>query len=163
MKVCHMRVSLINRQNKISLDLNLIKKISGYVSDKFDSSKNTELNIVFIEKDGIKKLNKKFRKKDNPTDVLSFSYQGDYTEFNMQKGFKTAGEIIISPEVANDNIQSDKIVPRSDWSFNKEIALLIIHGLLHIFDYDHESKEDRIKMENIQNSILNDILNNFSL
>jgi probable rRNA maturation factor len=81
-----MRVILINRQNKIGLDLNLIKKVSGYVSDKFDNNKNMELNIVFIEKDEIKQLNKKFREKDNPTDVLSFSYQDDCTEFNMQRG-----------------------------------------------------------------------------
>ena len=158
-----MRVILINRQDKIDLDLNLFKEVSGYVSDKFDNNKNTELNIVFIEKSEIRQLNKKFRKKDNPTDVLSFSYQGDSTEFNVQKGFKTAGEIIISPEVASDNIQPGKIVPKPDWNFNKEIALLIIHGLLHIFDYDHESKEDGIKMENIQNSLLNDVLTNFGL
>jgi probable rRNA maturation factor len=158
-----MRVILINRQNKIDLDLNLIKKISCYVSDKFNSSKNIELNIVFIEKDEIKQLNKKFRKKDNPTDVLSFSYQCDCTEFNTQKGFKTAGEIIISPEVARENIQPGRIVSKSDWNFNKEIALLIIHGLLHIFDYDHESKEDGIKMENIQSSLFNDVSTNFSL
>ena len=158
-----MRVILINRQDKIGLDLNLFKKVSGYVSDKFNNNKNTELNIVFIQKDEISQLNKKFRKKDNPTDVLTFSYQGDSTEFNVQKGFKTAGEIIISPEVASDNIQPGKIVPKSDWNFNKEIALLIIHGLLHIFDYDHESKEDGIKMENTQNSLLNDVLTNFGL
>ena len=158
-----MRVILINRQNKIGLDLNLFKKVSGYVSDKFDNNKNTELNIVFIQKDEISQLNKKFRKKDNPTDVLSFSYRDDCTEFNMQKGFKTAGEIIISPEVASDNIRPGKIVSKPGWNFNKEIALLIIHGLLHIFDYDHESKEDGIKMESIQNSLLNDVLTNFSL
>lgn len=158
-----MRVILINRQNKIGLDLNLMKKVSGYISDKFDNNKNMELNIVFIEKDEIKELNKKFRKKNNPTDVLSFSYQGDCTEFNIQKGFKTAGEIIISPEVASDNIQPGKIFPKPDWNFNKEITLLIIHGLLHIFDFDHESKEDKIKMENIQSSLLNDVLTNFGL
>jgi probable rRNA maturation factor len=158
-----MRVILINRQNKIGLDLNLLKTVSGYISNKFDNNKNTELNIVFIEKDEIRQLNKKFRKKDGPTDVLSFSYQGDCTEFNVQKGFKTAGEIIISPEVASDNIQPGKIFPKPGWNFNKEIALLIIHGLLHIFDYEHESKEDGIKMENIQNSLLNDVLTNFGL
>jgi len=158
-----MKVILINRQNKIGLDLNLFKKVSGYVSNKFDNNKNMELNIVFIEKDEISQLNKKFRKKDKPTDVLSFSYQGDCMEFNMQKGFKTAGEIIISPEVASDNIQPGKIFPKADWNFNKEIALLIIHGILHIFEYDHESKEDGIKMENIQNSLLNDVLTNFGL
>jgi len=158
-----MRVILINNQNKISLDLNLIKKVSDYVSNKFDNNKNIELNIVFIEKNEISQLNKKFRKKDNPTDVLSFSYQNDCTEFNIQKEFKIAGEIIISPEVASSNILPGKITPKSDWNLNKEIVLLIIHGLLHIFDYDHESKEAKIKMDNIQDSLLNDILNNFSL
>ncbi|MCL5070596.1 MAG: rRNA maturation RNase YbeY, partial [Actinobacteria bacterium] len=95
-------------------------------------------------------------------DVLSFSYLGNHAEFNIQKGFKAVGEIIISPEVANDNIKSGKIIQKSGWDIKKEIVLLIIHGLLHIFDYDHEFKEDEIKMENIQNSILNDVLVNFS-
>ncbi len=158
-----MRVILINRQNKINLELNLIKKVAIYVSDKFDNNKNAELNIVFIEKDEIRQLNKKFRKKDKPTDVLSFSYHDDCADFNRQKGFKTVGEIIISPEVASENIKPGKIFPESDWNFNKEIALLTIHGLLHIFDYDHESKEEGIKMENIQNSLLHDVLTNFCL
>jgi probable rRNA maturation factor len=158
-----MRVILINRQNKIGLDLNLIKKSSVYISDKFDNNKNMELNIVFVEKDEMRELNKKFRGKDSPTDVLSFSYLGDCMEFNMQKGFKTVGEIIISPEVANDNVQHGKITAKPDWNFNREIILLVVHGLLHIFDYDHESKEDEIKMENIQDSLLNDVLTNFGL
>jgi probable rRNA maturation factor len=158
-----MRVILINRQNKIDLDLNLFKKLAGYISDKFEKNKNTELNIVFIQKDEIKQLNKKFRKIDKPTDVLSFSYHDDCTGFNVQKGFKTVGEILISPEVAIDNIQTGKIIPKQDWNFNKEIVLLIIHGLLHIFDYDHESKEDGIKMENIQKSLFNDASTNFGL
>lgn len=153
-----MKVILINRQNKINLDMNLFKRISGYVADKFDSSKNMELNIVFIGKDEIKELNKKFRKKDVPTDVLSFSYQEDSAESGMQKGFKTAGEIIISPEVAQDNIQSGKIIQKTGWDIDKEIALLIIHGILHIFGYDHESAEDRVGMERIQESLLNDVL-----
>lgn len=158
-----MRVILINKQNKIGLDLNLIKKVSVYVSDKFDNNKNMELNIVFVEKDEMRELNKKFRGKDSTTDVLSFSYQGDCTEFNVQKGFKTAGEIIISPAVATDNMQPGKISAKPDWNFNREIVLLVIHGLLHIFDYDHEAKEDGIKMENIQDSLLNDVLTNFGL
>jgi len=70
------------------MELSLIKKLSGYISDKFDNNKSMELNIVFIEKDEIRQLNKKFRNKDNPTDVLSFSYRDDYIKSNSQKGLK---------------------------------------------------------------------------
>jgi rRNA maturation RNase YbeY len=158
-----MRIIIINRQNKVNLDLNLFKKISTYISEKFDKDKNTELNIVFVEKNEIKVLNKKYRNKKTPTDVLSFSYNKNNEAFTKEHGLSIIGEIIISPEVANENIKENKNKIKDFWNINHEIVLLIIHGLLHVYDYDHEIKEDKIKMNRIQSSLLNDVKNLFSL
>jgi rRNA maturation RNase YbeY len=49
------------------------------------------------------------------------------------------------------------------WNFEREIALLIIHGILHIYGYDHEIKSDSVKMEGLQVSLLNDVITNFKL
>jgi probable rRNA maturation factor len=158
-----MRIIVINRQNKVNLDLNLFKKVSTYISEKFDKDKNTELNIVFVEKNEIKVLNKKYRSKNIPTDVLSFSYNKNDEAFTKEHGLSIIGEIIISPEVASENIKENKNKIEDFWNINYEIVLLIIHGLLHVYDYDHEIKEDRIKMDRIQSSLLNDVENLFSL
>ena len=160
-----MKVILINNQNKIKLDLGLIEKISIYISNKFDGDKNCELNIIFAEKEEIKRLNKKYRNIDMETDVLSFSYteNGDSDLFGFcenaggQKSSSnvfTIGEVIICPEVADDNVSRQK----ENWNLNLEIILLVIHGILHIYDYDHERIKDKIDMENVQESILNDVM-----
>lgn len=158
-----MRVILINRQDKINLDLDLFKKISTYISDKFDGSKNSELDIVFTDKEEIKFLNGKYRKNNNPTDVLSFAYDGSDEEFIKNQKFSIVGEIIISPEVANENVKENKSKNKNTWNFSLEIILLMIHGFLHIYSYDHELKKDKIIMERLEDSILNDVRNLFKI
>jgi len=86
-----------------------------------------EVNIVFVEPEYIQDLNKRYRKIDAPTDVLSF---------NIEEGRK--GEIYISPEYVYRSFKGD--------SFEEEILRLIIHGTLHILGHDHkESMNDSPK------------------
>ncbi len=162
-----MKVILINRQDGIDLNLELIKKASKYISNKFNNEDGCELNIIFVEKKEIKELNKKYRNTDRVTDVLSFSYSDDdlvnfeesADKFKDTGEFITIGEIIICPGAAMEYSKIQKEM----WNLDLEILLLIIHGLLHIYNYDHEKKEDTIKMESIQNSILRDVRSVFKL
>ncbi|MBC7334106.1 MAG: rRNA maturation RNase YbeY [Actinobacteria bacterium] len=193
-----MKVILINNQDKINLDINFLERVASYISDKFDKDLNCELNIVFVDREEIKNLNKKYRGVNKETDVLSFSYNGDkdilgfeesIDAFRDEHGFYTLGEIIICPEVAEENIKKDVGITKDveecirkevvnlkkgaetstgadqdiDWNLNLELILLIIHGILHVYGYDHEEKEDRAKMENIQKSILQDVRATFGL
>ncbi len=156
-----MKVSLINDQSKIQLDLDLIKRVSEYISDKFDKDPKSHLNIVFSDIENIRKLNKDYRNVDSETDVLSFSYISDRESIAPTSALSTVtiGEIFICPEVALSNISD----AGKDWNLNLEIILLIIHGMLHIYDYDHIGEEDRITMEGIQDSMLSDVRRNFGL
>lgn len=171
-----MKVNILNRQKAIELDIKLFRKISNYIADKFDSNKNAELNIIFTGLDEISALNLKYRNFSKPTDVLSFSYEtGSLTSpgirepgrEDMQKncGFYITGEIVICPEIALENSSKIKNIDlygnTIQWDIEKEITLLIIHGILHLYGYDHEKKQDFRSMENIQNSILNDALSTF--
>ena len=166
-----MKVLILNRQKKINIELNLIQRIANYIAGKFDQDNRAELNIIFVDKGEIRQLNKKYRNKDAATDVLSFSYNqitvqkgNKFKEaFDKEHGFSTAGEIIISPEVALENISKRSKNIGKEWNLDKELSLLIIHGILHIYNYDHEARNDRIKMENLQNSLLNDIKLNFGV
>ncbi|MFZ3106365.1 MAG: rRNA maturation RNase YbeY, partial [Candidatus Hydromicrobium sp.] len=89
-----MKVTLINNQSKIKLDLDLIREVAAYISDKFDKDLKSELNIVFSDEKEIRKLNKKYRRIDRETDVLSFSYISDKDKISLGASTYTAGEII---------------------------------------------------------------------
>jgi probable rRNA maturation factor len=157
-----LKVEVINDQNKIKIEMDLMKKVSGYISNKFDKDPKSKLNIIFSDIRKIRELNKKYRKVDRETDVLSFSYINDkesvfpgVSEFTV-----TIGEIYICPEVASSNVSLCK---KSNWNLNLEIILLIIHGMLHVHNYDHVEERGRMDMERIQDSLISDVRTNFNL
>ena len=154
-----MKIELINNQDEVGLDLELVDKVSAYVSNKFDSCYDNVINIILSDSPGIKKLNKTYRNIDRTTDVLSFSYLSDKGPPHSEDPLFTIGEIYICPGVAEKNAKNQG----PDWSLDLEIILLVIHGILHIYDYDHEEEEDRIEMENLQGCIVSDIRNTFEL
>ena len=82
------------------------------------------ISIAFVVPSEIQKLNKKYRKKDKPTDVLSFEKVSDFKE--------EFSEIIICPSLVRENAKDSKL------SLKKELAKTLIHGILHILGYDHE-------------------------
>jgi probable rRNA maturation factor len=86
-------------------------------------------------------LNSRYRKKDYPTDVLSFSY-GDMKIDQIP----FLGEVILSPEVA--------VRQAIHWgaSPERELRKLLVHGILHLLGYDHET--DRGQMNRIQTKLL---------
>jgi len=98
-------------------------------------NKGTEhVSVAFVSPAEMQKLNKKYRKKDKPTDVLSFEKVSDFKE--------EAAEIIICPQVVRENATTSKL------SLKKELAKMLIHGILHALGYDHEkSAPDAVKME----------------
>lgn len=179
-----MKINILNKQKKVNLDIRLLKKIASYAADKFDKNKNTQINIIFVSGKKIKELNACYRQVQNPTDVLSFSYlntslhpKGNKLKIDDEikknyDGVMEIGEIIISPEIAKENVESDTGINiykinngNSDLSgderITREIVLLIIHGILHLYGYDHERKKQRIEMENIQKNLMNDIFCSF--
>jgi len=98
-------------------------------------NKGTEhISIAFVSAEEIQMLNKKYRGKDKPADVLSFEKVSDF------KG--ECSEVIICPAVVKETTKESKL------SFKKELAKMLIHGVLHVLGYDHEkSKSEAEKME----------------
>jgi len=114
------------------------KKIFSTVAKKVLSGENrgTEsISLAFVDKKEMQKLNKKFRNKNKPTDVLSFLLnEKDYL-----------GEIIICPEVVKENAQKYKTTVK------QEVKKVFVHGILHLLGYDHEkSKSEAEEMEEKQ-------------
>jgi probable rRNA maturation factor len=89
-----------------------------------------DATIAFVSDRQIKRLNKRFRGLDAPTDVLSFPAAND--EF-VEASRPNLGDIAISVQRAES--QADE----TGFTFEREIAQLILHGLLHLCGYDHET------------------------
>ncbi len=97
-----------------------------------------DLAVVLCDDKFIHKLNRDFRHKDRPTDVLSFPY-GD-EDMDIPVTVKMLGDIIISIERAK------RQAVQHNHSLRKEVAVLLVHGILHLVGYTHENDSDEDKM-----------------
>ena len=131
--------------NEIKEENNLVDLINYALS--YEKVENAELNIIIIDNKKIQEINKQYRGKDKPTDVISFALEDD--DVFVQLETKILGDIYIS---------YDKIVEQSkDYghSFLREFAFLTVHGVLHLLGYDHLSEDEEKIMFERQEKILN--------
>ena len=122
-----------------------LKKISKIIP--FLKKKNITFTILLTNSLDIKKLNRKFRKKNKPTDVLSFPY---FSQKKFKLGRKKnvyIGDIAICYEIIN--IRSKKT------NFFLEFDKVWVHGFLHLLGYDHIKNKDYFRMNKIEKIILN--------
>ena len=93
------------------------------------------LTLLFTGNEEIKRLNKKFRKKNKSTDVLSFPF---YVKKDLKKKIRTEKEIYLGDIIININKIKNK---RNKKIFRLELDKLWIHGLAHLLGYDHRNKD----------------------
>ena len=117
------------------------------ILNALECRQDTELSLLFTDDRYIAELNRKYLKKDGPTDVISFPMnEGDENEPNSY----LLGDIVISIETAVR--QAD----REGHSLGKELYNLIIHGVLHLLGYDHErNRNAHTEMFKKQEELLN--------
>ncbi|MDF1876917.1 rRNA maturation RNase YbeY [Sulfurimonas sp. SAG-AH-194-L11] len=123
---------MIELENNTTLTVNisLLESISDTLTQK-------EIELIITSNDEIKRINAEHRKIDEATDVLSFPYE--------DMPMSPLGSIVISEDFVREK------AVELDHSTSDELALLFIHGLLHILGYDHEvdSGEMREKEKSI--------------
>ena len=111
-----------------------------------------EVSLVFTNSEAIKQLNRDYRGVDEPTDVLAFSMlpqKGTDSSFPLPPdGFTRLGEVIISYHQAAEQAREQGHSPE------RELALLVIHGILHLLGYDHEEPEEESKMREREREFL---------
>lgn len=132
-----LKVYIKNNQNVIKIPVGmrlLVRRCcqAVLITEKFN--KDTEVSVSFVSNDEIQHLNKMYRDKDAPTDVLSFPLgeNGDYENENTDAGFTMLGDIVISLETAV------KQAEMYGHSLEREVGFLTVHSMLHLLGYDHE-------------------------
>ncbi len=132
------KVAISNSQNIVKVPAGirlLIRRCCAAVltMEKFEGP--AEVSVIFIDNEQIRQLNRDFRGKDRPTDVLSFPLgeNGRY-DLNNETGAYILGDIVISVPKA---IEQAKLYGHS---LRREIGFLTVHSMLHLLGYDHENE-----------------------
>lgn len=108
--------------------------------------RDAEVSVLFTNDARTHLLNRVYRQKDTPTDVLSFAFMD--TGDNPEGAGIILGDIVISLETARRQAEARNVESRD------EIALLLLHGLLHLLGFEHDDAEGELEMFDIQNTWL---------
>ena len=138
-------IEVINRQRKIKINRQFWVDYTFNTIQSLTESKNKSLAIAFVSDKTMRDLNRNFRGKNLTTDVLSFPFEADDFNSNAESIVDDnvyLGDIAISVE------QAARQAVENDLDFESEIKQLIVHGILHLCGYDHETDTGEMnKME----------------
>ncbi len=140
----HWKKYIKNPNTYINKKINKINK-----KDKIYKKKIFSCSLLLSGSDQIKRLNKKFRKKNKSTDVLSFPF---HTKKDLIKIIKKENDIYLGDIIVN----FEKLKNRNDKiKFKREFDYLWIHGLLHLFGYKHKLIKDFKNMKKVEKKYFN--------
>ena len=131
------RISNLNRARKI--DRKAVRKAAVRVLRGFKKG-DALIDITFVDNRRMKRMNKKYMKRDNPTDVLSFLLCGK----PFSPAVRLIGDIYISSDMAHGNAR------RFGTSFRKELLLYVIHGVLHLVGLSDRTAAERARIRKLR-------------
>jgi len=123
-----MEILIQNNQDQHPIDVAQFQSQVGQILEKLDET-DCELSLLLTDDVEIQELNRTYRDLDKATDVLSFPQDEDAVN---ETGDTLLGDVVISVETAARQAEEHHL------SFNEELILLAIHGILHLLGYDHE-------------------------
>ena len=130
---------IFNETNEKIEELEFIESYIKFICEK-EKLDNCIFNIIFIDNDRIKEINKEYRNIDKVTDVISFALE-DNNDIKYD-GFRVLRDIYISLDKAKEQ------AVLYEHSYIRELCFLITHGILHLLGYDHmEEEEEKIMFD----------------
>ena len=147
------RVIIHNDQKEVKIPTGLrmlVRRCCNAVLRLEEFGAPAEISVTFVDNKKIHELNKQYRHKDAPTDVLSFPMgENGVYDINHDTGAKILGDIDISMEKAVEQAE------RFDHSLDREVGYLTAHSVLHLLGYDHERGGiDRVRMREKEEQVM---------
>lgn len=124
-------IEIVNRQRKTPIDLDFWHTYAVRAARQVSEAAGKSLTVAFVSDRRMRELNRNFRGKNLTTDVLSFNFEPD--EFDADEN--NLGDIVISVEQAARQARENNL------DVETEIKQLILHGILHLCGYDHETDD----------------------
>lgn len=151
-----MDISFIDETDNLSKDnLKEVENLLQFAADFLKITEDTEMSVTFMDNAGIQVINRDYRGKDAPTDVISFALEEEGEDelpiiFEEEDSAfpRNLGDIMISTERASEQASE------YGHSFERELGFLAVHGFLHLNGYDHMEPDDEKEMFGLQKEIL---------
>jgi probable rRNA maturation factor len=131
---------IINNQRRIRIDRRVFEEFAGKLVNSVTEITDRTFTVAFVSDSRMKELNQSFRGKDGTTDVLSFPFEPD--EFDPDTS--RLGDIAISAQ------QAQKQAAENDLTLETEIKQLILHGVLHLCGFDHETDSGEMNRRELE-------------
>ncbi len=126
-----------------------MRKVLQKAAELYGLSEGVEVGVTFLDDAAIQELNRDYRDKDRPTDVLSFALnEGDEPEIVDAPEEELLGDILISLETTARQAEE------YGHNLERELAYLTVHGMLHLLGYDHEEPADQAEMRLEEEAVL---------
>jgi len=140
-----MGILIDDRQKEYKIMKAKLRKSAQAILNALGSPEG-ELSILVVDDSEIKTLNKNYLNRSGPTNVIAFPMkEGDFSDINPQ----LLGDVVISTETAGREALQSGI------STEERFTQLLVHGILHLFGFDHEkSEQDARKMDKKSNELL---------
>lgn len=145
-----MEITIYNRTNQDVSEFEVLFQKISKQAEKVLKKSNCSISVTFCRSKTIHQINRQYRDKDQPTDVISFAMM-DHEDIQVEDIFDL-GDIFINIDYAR------KQAKQYQHSYQREIGFLFTHGLLHCFGYDHMNPEDEKKMIALQQKIIDPIM-----
>jgi len=157
-------VFVSDEQNAFPIDVDRWQQLSLAVLADEGVEGEAELSVMFVDEATISDLNRRFMESSGPTDVLSFPIDGepnvpgrwpdaggpgpDRIENDPEDLPLLLGDVVICPVVAERN------APTHAGTTDDELALLVVHGILHLLGMDHAEDDERVEMQRREQELL---------
>jgi probable rRNA maturation factor len=147
-------IDFIDETNQVTEDvIEKMEQLLTFAASVEQVEEGCEVSVTFVSNDKIQMINREYREKDQPTDVISFAMEelgeGEMELMGLDMP-RVLGDIIISVQKAEEQ------AIEYGHSFFRELGFLMVHGFLHLLGYDHGTEEEEEKMFTKQREILDE-------
>ncbi|OMQ03669.1 rRNA maturation RNase YbeY [Bacillus sp. GZB] len=147
-------IDIVDETNSVSADaLQEVEKLLQFAAEKEGVQDQAEVSVTIVTNEEITEINRDYRGKDTPTDVISFALEEegeDEVEIVGADMPPVLGDIIISADRTKEQAEE------YGHSFMRELGFLAVHGFLHLLGYDHMTKEEEEEMFSKQKDLLDE-------
>lgn len=147
-----MNIDFLDETNEVQKEhIDLVEKLLQHAAKVENIEEDSEVSITFVTNEAIHEINRTYRDKDQPTDVISFALEelsDGEVEILGEDMPRVLGDIIISIDRTKEQAEE------YGHTFERELGFLAVHGFLHLLGYDHMTTEDEKEMFSKQDKIL---------
>lgn len=145
-----MQVNVLIEHGQALVETLQTQDLVTFVLHEMNCPESTDVTISFVTNERIHQLNRDFRDMDKPTDVLSFECDNvPFEDENVDLAQEyELGDVVIAPDVALAQTKE------YGTTFEEEVTLLTVHGLLHLCGYDHIEDEEAEVMEALERKLI---------